>query len=209
MPYTAHSLNAPGLASLEVGGPREFSPPEESMLVSRQTSGISADPIDELRGAIGPSDGKVLVAGIDPIPEDRLPFNLRATVRPRVLVQCKTSNAVRESIAWAKRHGIAFCGRGGGHSYEGFSSVAGLVIDVGDINSIAVDAAQQTATIGAGCRLGNMAERLFKDGLALPAGTCAPVGIAGIALGGGHGVDAARGGAVTRGAAAAERGLLA
>ena len=64
-------------------------------------------------------------------------------------------------------------------------------------NSIAVDAALQTATIGAGCRLGNMAERLFKDGLALPAGTCAPVGIAGIALGGGHGVSSRKFGLTT------------
>jgi hypothetical protein len=71
MPYTAHSLNAPRLASLEVGGPREFSPPEESVLASRRTSGISADPINELRGAIGPSDGKVLVAGIDSMPPGR------------------------------------------------------------------------------------------------------------------------------------------
>jgi FAD binding domain/Berberine and berberine like len=197
MPYTAHPLNAPRLASLEANGPREFPPPEESLLASRQTSGISADPIDELRAAIGPSNGKVLVAGIDPIPEDRLPFNLRATVTPRVLVQSKTSNAVRESIAWAKRHGIPLCGRGGGHSYEGFSSVAGLVIDVGDMNSIAIDTVQQTATIGAGCRLGNVAERLFKDGLALPAGTCAPVGIAGIALGGGHGVSSRKFGLTT------------
>ena len=90
MPYTAHPLNAPRLASLEANGPREFPPPGESLLASRQTSGISADPIDELRAAIGPSNGKVLVAGIDPIPEDRLPFNLRATVTPRVLVQSKT-----------------------------------------------------------------------------------------------------------------------
>ena len=101
---------------------------------SQQTPSTNCD------GAIGASDGKVLVAGIDPIPEDRLPFNLRATVTPCVLVQSKTSNAVRESIAWAKRHGIPLCGRGGGHSYEGFSSIAGLVIDVGDMNSIAVDA---------------------------------------------------------------------
>jgi hypothetical protein len=80
MPYAAHPLNARRLASLEADVSREFSPPEESPLASRQTSGISADPIDELRAAIGPSDGKVLVAGIDPIPEDRLPFNLRVTV---------------------------------------------------------------------------------------------------------------------------------
>ncbi|MBV8898835.1 MAG: FAD-binding oxidoreductase [Verrucomicrobia bacterium] len=124
-------------------------------------------------------------------------FNLRVAVIPRVLVQAKTPQAVRESIAWAKRHAVPLCGHSGGHSYEGFSSVAGLVIDVGDMNGISVDTTKQTVTLGAGCRLGNVAERLFRDGLALPAGTCAPVGIAGLALGGGHGVSSRKFGLTT------------
>ena len=65
------------------------------------------------------------------------------------------------------------------------------------MNSITVDTANQTATIGAGCRLGDVTERLFTDGLAVPAGTCAPVGIAGIAIGGGHGVSSRKFGLTT------------
>ena len=80
---------------------------------------------------------------------------------------------------------------------RGSPLLAGLVIDVGDMNSITVDRANQTATIGAGCRLGDITERLFKDGLAISAGTCAPVGITGIALGGGHGVSSRKLGLTT------------
>jgi hypothetical protein len=189
MPYSAHSLSTPPLASLAGEGQSTALAQEESASTPSRLSGSSVDPVAELRAAIDSADGKVLVSGTDPIPENRLPFNLRAVVTPHVLVLCKTPKAISESIAWAKRHAVPLCGRAGGHSYEGFSSVAGLVIDVGDMNNITVDAANQTATIGAGCRLGDVTERLFKDGLAIPAGTCAPVGITGIALGGGHGVS--------------------
>lgn len=65
-----------------------------------------------MRAAITPADGKVLVPGTDPIPENRLVFNLRAAVLPRVLIQAKTPQAVRESIAWAKQHAVPLCGHG-------------------------------------------------------------------------------------------------
>ena len=161
MPYSTRPLNAPRLTSLACDSPRRLVPPRKYPREFSRMGGGLTNPIDELRAAIGPADGKVLVPGIDPIPEYQLPFNLRTVVVPRVLLQAKTSIAVRESIAWANRHGIPLCGHGGGHSYEGFSSIAGLVIDVGDMDRIAVDTVRQTATIGAGCRLGNVAERLF------------------------------------------------
>jgi FAD/FMN-containing dehydrogenase len=197
MPYSAHSLSTPPLASLAGENQSAALPQEESATVPSRFSGSSADSIAELRAAIDSEDGKVLVSGTDPIPENRLPFNLRAVVTPHVLVLCKTPKAISESIAWAKRYAVSLCGRAGGHSYEGFSSIAGLVIDVGDMNSITVDTASQTATIEAGCRLGDITERLFKDGLAIPAGTCAPVGITGIALGCGHGVSSRKLGLTT------------
>ena len=197
MPYSAHSLSTAPLTSLAGKDQSAAQPREESAAGPSQFSGSSADSIAELRGAIDSVDGKVLVSGADPIPGNRLPFNLRAGVTPHVLVLSKTPKAISGSIAWAKRHAVPLCGRAGGHSYEGFSSIAGLVIDVGDMNSITIDTANQTATIGAGCRLGDVTERLFKDGLAIPAGTCAPVGITGITLGGGHGVSSRKLGLTT------------
>jgi len=42
--------------------------------------------------------------------------------------------------------------------------------------------------VGAGARLGDVYDALGEHGLAIPAGTCPPVGIAGLALGGGLGI---------------------
>jgi FAD/FMN-containing dehydrogenase len=60
-----------------------------------------------------------------------------------------------------------------------------LVIDVGQINTVTVDGASQTVTVGAGARLIDIYATLAEHGLAIPAGTCGSVGIAGLTLGGG------------------------
>jgi FAD/FMN-containing dehydrogenase len=48
------------------------------------------------------------------------------------------------------------------------------------MNGIAIDATNETARIGAGCLLGDIAVALSKHRLALPAGSCRPVGVAGL-----------------------------
>lgn len=176
MPFLADSpLSAPILPSLASSTP----PP------ARLRAGLAADAIDDLQ--IPPADGKVLRPG-DAGFDDLLPFNLRTTSRPQVIAQCRTAHGVSVAVQWARQHDFPLVGHGGGHSYEGFSSGPGLMIDVRSMNAIVVDAASRTARIGAGCLLGDVAEALFAAGFALPTGTCQPVGIAGSTLGGGHGV---------------------
>jgi hypothetical protein len=172
---SALSATSPVLHSLKVDVP-----PQTPMAVE----GIS-DPLAEL--VIPAGDGTVLLPG-DPGFNDLLPFNLRTTTRPMAIVQCLTANGVSLAVKWARRHEIAACTRAGGHSYEGFSSCPSLMIDVRKMNQIAIDTANQTARIGAGCLLGDIAVALFEHKLALPAGSCRPVGVAGLALGGGHGL---------------------
>jgi FAD/FMN-containing dehydrogenase len=145
------------------------------------------EPLTEL--VIPPGDGRVLGPS-DPAFNDLLPFNLRTTSRPMAIVQCLTANGASLAVKWARRHGIAACTHAGGHSYEGFSSCPDLMIDVRKMNEIIVDPANQTARLGAGCLLGDIAVALFEYKLALPAGSCRPVGVAGLALGGGHGLIA-------------------
>jgi hypothetical protein len=143
------------------------------------------EPLTEL--VIPAGDGIVLRPG-DPGFNDLLPFNLRTTSRPMAIVQCLTATGASLAVKWARRHEIAACTHAGGHSYEGFSSCPGLMIDVRKMNQIAIDTANQTARLGAGCLLGDIAVALFEHKLALPAGSCRPVGVAGLALGGGHGL---------------------
>jgi FAD/FMN-containing dehydrogenase len=54
------------------------------------------------------------------------------------------------------------------------------------MSTVSVDGG--VATVGAGARLGGVYNALDQHGLAVPAGTCPPVGIAGLALGGGLGI---------------------
>jgi len=145
----------------------------------------AADPIANL--VIPAADGKVLHPG-DLGFEDLLPFNLRTTTRPLAIAQCLTANGVSLAVKWARQHQIQLCPHAGGHSYEGFSSCAGLMIDVRKMDEIVIDAASQTARVGAGCLLGNLAVALFAQKFALPAGSCRPVGVSGLTMGGGHGL---------------------
>src|SRR5207247_7511275 len=80
--------------------------------------------------------------------------------------------------------------RGGGHSYGGYSTTPGVVIDVSRIAGVQVVPTGRTATVGAGARLIDVYDALWRHGLTIPAGSCATVGIAGLTLGGGVGFSA-------------------
>ena len=56
------------------------------------------------------------------------------------------------------------------------------------LKKVAIDGGTGIATVGAGTRLVDLYGAMAHAGRAMPGGTCATVGIAGLALGGGHGV---------------------
>ncbi len=175
--FAAVPANPAVLPSLQSNAPFRTPPAVEGVL----------DPLVEL--VIPPVDGKVLRPG-NPGFDDFLPFNLRMTNRPLAIAQCLTANGVSLAIKWARRHQIPLCAHAGGHSYEGFSSCPGLVIDVRKMDGITIDAPNQTARLGAGCLLGDVAVALFEKKFVLPSGSCRPVGVSGLTLGGGHGMTA-------------------
>src|SRR5438093_8283462 len=118
----------------------------------------------------------------------RVLYNTRFDgIKPLAVAFCKTPADVEKAIAWARRHGIRPAARAGGHSYAGYSSTPGLVIDVTRMSGVAVSADGRSATIGAGARLIDVYNRLWQRRRTIPAGSCATVGIAGLALGGGIG----------------------
>ena len=107
-------------------------------------------------------------------------------LQPRVVVSCTAAEEVALALGFARRHGLEVAARSGGHCFAGFSSTRGLVLDVAPLRSVA--AAGGVVSVGTGVRLGELNERLLEHGLTIPAGTCPSVGIAGLALGGGHGI---------------------
>jgi FAD/FMN-containing dehydrogenase len=108
-------------------------------------------------------------------------------VQPAGLATCASTSDVQRCVAFARDHGLAPIPRGGGHSYGGYSTGPGLVIDTGGMGAVAVSA-PGTATVGAGARLIDVYGGLNARGVSIPAGSCPTVGIAGLALGGGAGV---------------------
>ncbi|WP_433339120.1 FAD-binding oxidoreductase [Spirillospora sp. CA-294931] len=108
-------------------------------------------------------------------------------VRPAGIAYCEGPDDVAECVAFASRMRLPVAVRSGGHGYAGWSTGTGLVIDVSPMD--AVKAGGGRATVGAGTRLIDLYDRLASEGVGVPAGTCPTVGVAGLALGGGLGVE--------------------
>jgi hypothetical protein len=109
-------------------------------------------------------------------------------VKPLALAFCETVEDVARCVTWSRRHRVPLAARSGGHSYGGWSTrEKGLVVDVTRMSRVTVDAASKTARIGAGARLIDVYAALWRRRRTIPAGSCASVGIAGLALGGGVG----------------------
>jgi FAD/FMN-containing dehydrogenase len=107
-------------------------------------------------------------------------------VRPMAVAYCSTTSDVAASILFARDAGVPLALRAGGHSYAGWSTSTGLVVDVSRIAAVQVSGA--SAAVGAGARLIDVYDGVAARGMALPAGSCPTVGVAGLTLGGGQGV---------------------
>ena len=169
---------------LERGGRLAFALPLSAKLVwAAPPSGIFA----ELARAVG---GDVVVRGDGSYEQARMLFNTRFDdVRPRAVVFCESLQDVERTVHWARKHKLRIVPRSGGHSYGGYSTTQGVVVDVSRLNRISLDA-QRRAAVGAGTRLIDLYDRLWEGGVTVPGGTCPTVGIAGLALGGGIGFAA-------------------
>ncbi|MPZ52823.1 MAG: FAD-binding protein, partial [Acidimicrobiia bacterium] len=94
-------------------------------------------------------------------------------IRPCGLVMCAGKEDVAEAISLARRSGIETAIRSGGHSFAGYTTTAGIVIDVSLMNSVTVS--DGVAAVGAGARLADVYDELDRSDLTIPAG-CGPFG---------------------------------
>jgi len=107
-------------------------------------------------------------------------------LRPAGIAYCRSAADVSACLAFARRFALPVAARSGGHSYAGWSSGTGLVVDVTPMASFAADG--DSVRVGTGIRLIDFYAQLAARGLAVPGGSCPTVGIAGLTLGGGVGV---------------------
>jgi len=152
---------------------------------SRASTGELSAPLTELARQL---DGTVVAPSTPGYTRDKQLFNRRYDAyRPLAVVYCAGVRDVQRTIAWSRKHGIHIAARAGGHSYGGYSGApGGVVVDVSRLSHVAPRPGG-TAVVGAGAKLIDVATELWKTRVAIPAGSCPTVGVAGLALGGGIG----------------------
>ncbi len=110
------------------------------------------------------------------------------SILPAAIAYCASSADVQACLAFVRHFNVPVTARSGGHSYAGYSTTTGLVLDLTRMNTVTVNTGARTATIGGGAHLIDVYSVLAQHGMVIPAGSCPTVGIAGLTMGGGVGV---------------------
>jgi FAD/FMN-containing dehydrogenase len=107
---------------------------------------------------------------------------------PAAIVRVAGVDDTRVVIETARESGLELAVRSGGHSAKGDSSTeGGIVLDLADMASIAIDPAAKTAWVEAGASALAVTEAAAKHDLAIGFGDTGSVGVGGITTGGGVG----------------------
>jgi hypothetical protein len=139
--------------------------------------------------------GRLILPGEQGYMMAAFPSNARwANVLPRAIAVCADDTDVQLCIKWARDHNERFAVRSGGHSYAGFSTTSGLLIDIKAMNKVQLDSQRQIAIAQGGASNQDMAKALNRTNFAVPSGRCPTVGTSGLVLGGGWGFSATHSG---------------
>ena len=132
--------------------------------------------------------GKLLRPG-DAGYEDAIKIrNIRyAATRPAGVALVADAKDVATAIAWARDNRVAMVSRSGGHSYAGYCTTPGLVINLKGMTRVTVDRTNGIMTITGAATNQDVANAGKPAGRAIPGGQCPAVGVAGFVLGGGLG----------------------
>lgn len=118
-------------------------------------------------------------------------FNSDLSPKPAYIAGCRTEDEVRKAVQFARDKGLAVSVKSGGHCFLGSSASEGsLSIDLGEMSQRVYLPENQRLIAGPGVKLGKLYDVLLPQGRILPAGSCAGVGLGGLALGGGYGLFA-------------------
>jgi FAD/FMN-containing dehydrogenase len=135
----------------------------------------------QVRGEVlQPSD-----AGYD---EARSVYNGMIDRRPAAIVYCLGTEDAAASVRFAREHDVPLSIRGGGHSVAG-NAVAdgGVMLHMGKLKGVRLDAKNRTAAAEPGVTLGDYDRSTTPLNLVTPTGVVSRTGIAGLTLGGGLG----------------------
>src|SRR5262245_50601189 len=146
---------------------------------------IAEAEIDELRTMMR---GSLLRAGQPGYDEARVIFNGMFDRRPALIARCRGVADVIDVVRFASRRRLLTAVRGGGHSVAGASMCDdGFVIDLSQMNSVAVDHKRRVARVQGGATWADVDRETQAFGLATPGGIVSHTGVAGLTLSGGIG----------------------
>ncbi|MFT4210504.1 MAG: FAD-binding oxidoreductase [Microbacterium sp.] len=119
----------------------------------------------------------------------RLIWNDRfAHSRPALIARPSSAADVAALVDFAREGGWHPAVRGGGHSTAGFAAAEGdLLLDLGLMRQVVVDPHRREVRAGGGASWWDVDRNAAAHGLACAGGAIAHTGVAGLALGGGHG----------------------
>jgi FAD/FMN-containing dehydrogenase len=132
--------------------------------------------------------GGVIVPGDPEYDAARRVYNAMIDRRPAAIARCASARDVIAAVRAGAGGDVPIAVRGGGHSAGGMSVCdGGLVIDLGGLRAVRVDAEGRTVRVEGGCTWGEVDAVTHGYGLAVPSGIIASTGIGGLTLGGGTG----------------------
>lgn len=155
---------------------------------SNPTASGTAPAVDIWQQLANRISGVVLRPGEVGYKQASTPSNLRyASIQPAGVAACLNASDVAQSILWARQNGVRAVPRSGGHSYGGYSTTQGLIINLGLMKDAQVNPVLQTVKLGPGNLNRDIYAALAPYAAAVPAGRCPTVAVSGLTLGGGFG----------------------
>ena len=141
--------------------------------------------LDQLRERVR---GEIITPDDERYDEARKVYNAMIDRRPQVVVRAADAGDVMAAVDYARENGLDLAVRGGSHSVPGFGTCDdGVVIDLGGMRGVRVDAAKRTARAEGGATWGDFNHATHAFGLATTGGIISTTGIGGLTLGGGIG----------------------
>ncbi len=174
------------VGSAAAGGLAMFGSPAISFAQAPgSTSSAGASRLDDLAGLIR---GDLITPGQDRYDEARKVWNAMIDKHPAAIARCTGAADVMEVVKYARDKNIAVTVRGGGHSVAGKSMRDGaIMIDLGEMHGVWVDAGKKRARAQGGARWGAFDRETTALNLVTTGGTVSSTGISGLTLGGGLG----------------------
>jgi FAD/FMN-containing dehydrogenase len=148
--------------------------------------------LQELRRAL---HGPLLLPGHPGYESASAPANARYdAIRPLAVAQCTSEADVITCVDWSRAHRVQPVAKAGGHSYAGYSTTEGLLIDIRALRHVAVDQHTGVGVMGGAALNQHVLDETVDRHFVLPGGTCLAVGVGGLTLGGGIGYNTHWGG---------------